>query len=72
MKQIELTEDQVGLVKICLEIGRDRFQALAATSMAPRVCDQFARQGVQAEELLNFFREAEEIVLRFNDAAVPA
>jgi hypothetical protein len=44
MKQIELTEDQVGLVKICL----------------------------QAEELLNFFREAEEIVLRFNDAAVPA
>lgn len=58
-----LTENQRSLIRICFEIGRDRFNEHARSTMPQRACDQFARQAKETEELMTIFDDAGEIII---------
>ena len=71
MRKIEITENQRSLLQVSLEIARDKYRENASTVVADastlvakmRICQQFERQAVEAQELLDLFSGAEAITV---------
>lgn len=66
-KTIEIDESRRSLAQICFEIARDHFKQLDCDGTHPRIREQFARQAVEADELLMMFASADTITVATSD-----
>jgi hypothetical protein len=64
---IALTEEQRGLLQIALEIARDKFKehakSMLVNSANVRLADQFDKQAKEADELLMWITNAENVLI---------
>jgi hypothetical protein len=64
---IALTEEQRGLLQIALEIARDKFKehakSLLVNSANVRLAVQFDKQADEAEKLLTWITNAENVII---------
>jgi hypothetical protein len=63
MTTIEINENDRGIIQICLEIGRARFEEHTRTLANSRAIDQFARQAQDAERLHSLLSAADRVVV---------
>lgn len=60
---IALTEDQRSLLQLSLEIARDKFKVYATSDGAGSLADQFDKQAKEADELLIWVANAENVII---------